>query len=533
MRLRPGGFAWLVAADLRLALRRFDLIARAVNRPAGLVLLALAALAFHLIAWPAASWLKQIADDPASAALLQATLAAGALFVLPWLISQAITNTTRALYTRGDLDLLMGSPLPGSRVLGARAVSICFEAIAAVAIFLAPLANMAALLGGVRWLGIYGALLGSGLLATAIGVALTLGLFALIGPKRTRGVAQIMAMLIGAGFVLAMQIAHLAPGGATTGIVKALEAPVAGGLLDARGALWLPVRAAQGEPLALVAWLAVGAAAFAVVAILLGGRFTTAATVAAGTPASSPQKRREGPERAFGGGVGRALRRKEWKLLMRDPWLISQLAMQAVYTMPIGVILWRSQGADGSLALAAAPTLVVTASQFGAALTWLAVSSEDAPEFLATAPVSGAQIERRKIEAVALPLALVFGPLLALMALAAPAAAALTGAFAAGAALSTCLVNLWHPTPARRSTLMRRHAQSKLVGMIEHLLSVLWALAVVLALLGSFAAVAPLIVAAGVLGAIFHQRRARRGGQAARSSRRAAKMAPISSAETG
>ena len=44
----------------------------------------------------------------------------------------------------------------------------------------------------------------------------------------------------------------------------------------------------------------------------------------------------------------RALRNKEWMLLLRDPWLISQTLMQ-ILLLPPWLLLWRSLKARGAL----------------------------------------------------------------------------------------------------------------------------------------------------------------------------------------
>lgn len=71
--------------------------------------------------------------------------------------------------------------------------------------------------------------------------------------------------------------------------------------------------------------------------------------------------------------------------------------------------------------------------------------------------------------------------------------------FATGASLSTALLNLWHPMPARRVMMLRRHSQSKIIGMIEHLLSLLWAVAMVMAVLGTWLAALPLSIIAAIV----------------------------------
>lgn len=63
----------------------------------------------------------------------------------------------------------------------------------------------------------------------------------------------------------------------------------------------------------------------------------------------------------------------------------------------------------------------------------------------------------------------------------------------------TGLLNLWHPMPGNRRGMLRRHAQSKLVGLLEHVLAILWAIAAVLALLGSSLWIGALVLTVPVL----------------------------------
>ena len=68
--------------------------------------------------------------------------------------------------------------------------------------------------------------------------------------------------------------------------------------------------------------------------------------------------------------------------------------------MPVAVILWRSGGPTGKVGVAFTPALVVIAAQLAGALSWIALSAEDAPDFLATAPIARSAIERGKVAAI-------------------------------------------------------------------------------------------------------------------------------------
>ncbi len=64
---------------------------------------------------------------------------------------------------------------------------------------------------------------------------------------------------------------------------------------------------------------------------------------------------------------------------------------------------WRGGGPTGTVGVAFAPALVVIAAQLAGALSWIALSAEDAPDFLAAAPVARSAIERGKIASIGQP----------------------------------------------------------------------------------------------------------------------------------
>lgn len=495
MRLPPGSFVWLVAHDLRLSWRRFRGMFGALRPQTVAALIVLGLVTVHLLAWSVTGWFAEAGPRDR---MREPVLASALIFIFSWLVSQSLTSATRVLFTRGDLDLLIASPLPARRLLAARALAIAVESLAGVGMFILPFANVMALRGLSPGLALYPVLISASLLASALGLSLAVLLFVVVGPRRTRLVSQIVATVLGAGFVLGLQAANVMPRQMRTGLLASIQRGEAGTLYDRNGPLWLPVRAALGHGADLTIWIALSLAIFALVAVLLGEHFVRSSLRSAGAAASAgPRGRaRRGGDLVFRAGVGAALRRKEWRLISRDPYLVSQIFLQVIYTLPISIVLWRSQG---SVAFSVAPAIVVISAQIAASLAWLTISSEDAPEFLSTAPVTRSQIERRKLEAVGLPLALFLaGPLLGL-AWVSLEIAAWTFVFVCGAALSTSLLNLWHPMPGRRGDLLRRHSQSKFIALMEHLLSLLWALAMVMAVLDSWLALIPIGLAGAVL----------------------------------
>jgi ABC-2 type transport system permease protein len=266
--------------------------------------------------------------------------------------------------------------------------------------------------------------------------------------------------------------------------------------------MWLPISALGGE-LTSIAWLTAMAGAVFAGAILLLSEGFARASLRAGSATADASRRRPAQ---FGRGLAQTLRRKEWRLLCRDHSLFAQLSLQIIYTVPIAVVLVR--GVDNiPLAIALAPAIVVIAAQIAASLAWITVSGEDAPELIAAAPVRRAEVELAKVTAVGAPVLVILALPLAGLALLSPLIALLVAVFAAAAGVSTALLNLWHPMPGNRRGMLRRHSQSKLMALLEHLMALLWAIAIVLAVIGTAWALLPIALAVLLLASCTPARR--------------------------
>ena len=280
-------------------------------------------------------------------------LASGAMLIVPWIIGQSMTDLTRTLFGRSDLELILSSPVKPRSLLAARALSIAIGAVAPVGLLLAPLANVATLRGHPHWLCLYPALLTAGLAGTGFGVILAMGLFLAVGPRRARLFSQIAATTVGASVVLGAQAMAMLPDRMRASILAGFTLP-SSPVNPIERFLWTPVRATAGDPLAILVWAAFGVTVFAVACALFGERFARAAVVSSGAPANAGVSA-IGKSR-FGADVGTVLRIKERRVVSRDPWLMSQLLLQAAYTTPLAVILWRGGGATGTVGVAFAPT---------------------------------------------------------------------------------------------------------------------------------------------------------------------------------
>ena len=378
----PGSFAWLARHEIRLSWRDWAAMMTG-GRPRRWRIVATAIVAFvillHLIAWS----ILQTAAGPGIEADRATLIVVTGTALLSWslMLSQAIEMVTRAFYSRGDLDLVLSSPVSAARVF---AVRIC--AIAATSTFMAipmagPFINALAWVDGLHWLGAYPVLLAMGASATALSIALTVGLFATLGPKRTRFVAQVVAAIVGATFVIGIQAAAIFSTG-TLSRIAALQSP--GVVAMAPGLdspFWWPARAMMGELPALFAIVAIAAILLAAATYLFAPRFAGYATAASGISAVPLRQRRS--TRAFRtASPGQMLRRKEWILLKRDPWLVSQTLIQILYLLPPALLLWRNFSAGQGALVVLVPVIVMAAGQLAGGLAWLAVSGEDAPDLV-------------------------------------------------------------------------------------------------------------------------------------------------------
>jgi ABC-2 type transport system permease protein len=200
------------------------------------------------------------------------------------------------------------------------------------------------------------------------------------------------------------------------------------------------------------------------------------AETAANASAQAALRRQSRGKTAFrGGSRQQALRRKEFLLLRRDPWLMSQTLMQLLYLVPPAVFLWRSFSDSSMAIMLITPVIVMAAGQLAGGLAWLTICGEDAADLVATAPLPPAQVIRAKIEVVLIVIGVVFAPLIAALGFVAPMQAIVTAAGVAIGAASATAIQLWFRVQARRSQFRRRQTSSRLATIAEAFSSIGWA----------------------------------------------------------
>jgi ABC-2 type transport system permease protein len=495
---QPGTLAWFAHHESRLAWRDWlsMMTAGRRRRVRTVAIVLIVFLTFmHLVAYSMVGRFADVGLDPDKATLVVIT---GSL-LLSWslMVSQAMESATRVFYARSDLDLILSSPAAAPKMFAMRIGTMALSIVLMGALLAAPFINVLAALGGFRWLAAYGVVAALGLVAAAAAIALTIALFKTIGPKRTRLVAQIVAAVIGAAFVIGLQLGAILSYGTLFRIGVLESDAFVAAAPDVGSIVYWPAFAILGNAMALAGVLAASLVLLCLSIVLFSARFGDHAIAAAGV-SNTVTRQHRWSSRFRTSKPRRALRQKEWTLLIRDPWLVSQTLMQILYLLPPAFLLWRSFDGSGAL-LVLVPVLVMAAGQLAGGLAWLAISGEDAPDLVATAPVPAGQIVRAKIEAVMGGIALVFLPFIAALALLSPLHAVVSGIGIIVASGSATQIQLWFRAQAKRSHFRRRQISSRMATFAEAFSSITWAGAAALAAAGTWLAAIIAVIAVGIL----------------------------------
>jgi ABC-2 type transport system permease protein len=424
-----------------------------------------------------------------------------ATLFLAWalMLSQAIESVTRVFYARADLDLIMSSPVKLANVFSVRIAAIALSVIAMALLLSTPFVDVLMIGGGIRWFAAYGVVVAIGLSAAAVAIVVTIALFRLIGPSRTRLVAQILAAIIGAGFVIALQVAAILSYGTLSRFAVLTSDAAAAFAPSLESLAWWPARAALGDGEALLLLLGGGLVLLGAVMAIFSPRFADTAVSVSANAAPAHRSSSAAPFRT--GSRQQALRWKEFMLLRRDPWLVSQTLMQLLYLLPPALMLWRNFSDSSAAILLITPVIVMAAGQLAGGLAWLTICGEDAADLVATAPLPPSRVIRAKIEVVLIAIGAIFAPLVAALIFASPLQAAVTALGVVTAAVSATSIQLWFRVQARRSQFRRRQTSSRLATFAEAFSSIGWAATAALALSIPIIAVITGLMTAGILAA--------------------------------
>ncbi|MGJ9420714.1 hypothetical protein ACHAC9_23630 [Massilia sp. CMS3.1] len=472
MNLRPGSTLWLLRHELRLFwYTRFASGKKgAPRRPNWRVLGSGLLVWFALHAGVFA--LLRAAGPAAAPVPLPFVVAVSAILLVTFLfmLSSALKASVETLFDRGDMDLLLSSPLPSRSIFGVKLAGMAFGVAGLYLFFLAPFAHVGLLLGQFRWMALYPVLIAMAVLAASMAMLLTLFLVRLLGARRTRVVAQVLGALAGAFLFLLSQAGTFMSqegGPAPSALEKVMAAAQS---LDPQSLLLLPARAALGDAPAVAVIAGLGVLC-ALLTIRSTHRFFVRGLQQAASSGQLPQRGGQVRYR-FDRGLAAAVIVKEWRLVRRDPHLISQVLLQLLYLLPLCLLVFRK---DALQLPAMAAGLTMLSGSLSAALSWIILLAEDAPDLLQSSPARSATVRMAKLAAAVIPVfGLVVVPLVWLT-VRAPLAGTLTAATVCGAVLGAALINLWTGRPMTRGEFQSRGKGNVATRLLELCSLLAWA----------------------------------------------------------
>lgn len=502
-KFKPGSTPWLLAHEVRMFFYELGESKKNAEAKRGMILsmkivLGIVFLTVHLAVWAVMAKLPPLSGAIPTPILM---IAGGSVFFLfSLMLSMALSRCVKALFERGDLDLLLSSPLSSKVIFKIRLAGIIFGVALLSLMLLAPIAHVGLLLGQPRWLGIYPTVIACATIASALAMLATLALVKFIGVRKTRVVAQLLAAFTGAGFFIVSQLFGNASTAIRTKIV-ALITPLfkSGAALSSDSWVWFPAHSLFGSPLELFLF-----SAFAILCFQLTAAYThqffvrgvqQSGIVHAPKAASAPRAG-VGLKPQFSAGIIRNVLRKEWRLIWRDPQLISQVLLQLLYLLPLFFVIFRKAAVMPS----AAAAVTMLASSLAGSLIWVVISAEDAPDLIASSPSNAHQIRFAKILAAVLPVLALLLPILLWLGLQdlKLALIMLLGSIAAMGSVS--MIHLWLSKPGKRSDIKKRAQGSIAAGLLEAANNFIWAAVVYVSFVFGWWGIIPLVFALGFVG---------------------------------
>lgn len=497
---------WLLLAhEQRLWWRAF----LAGNKRQWVTIAVLVALGLGLVglSWLIALGLQHL--QPPHDRLLLGLAGLGMCLLFSLMTAAALTGTIQAVHFRGDLDLLLTSPLPGSMVLASRLIRLVVTGALGFTLLALPLGVWLAVLGAPQWLALPLTVFGLGLCAAGVGLVIALVFFRLFGPTRARQIGEVTSAVIGASVFLAVQFYNFANRQQEADALARFEGLMAAYAPPIQSPLWTPVYGALGAVGPALTVVGIGLVAVVLAGTLFCLRFTALAARVSGRPSRQPKARTD-QRLALVTRLGGALRRKEWRLLVRDPNLTSGALMQVLYLLPLGIMVFRQDITSDfwrGFGPALGATIVLFAASIAGALTWLTVSAEDNLDLIRSAPVVRSRLDQAKVAAGVVPAVLLAAiPLGGLVLVNIQAGiAAVGGVILAG--LSAGCVRVWYPSPGDRKTFKRERKPPLSASIGSGFIVSSWASATALAGAGLWlVALVPVFIALGLLAALLDGR---------------------------
>ncbi len=391
-------------------------------------------------------------------------------------LTMAMGYSLVALFERGDLDLLVSSPVSSKVIFASRFMAIALEIFLSFSIFVVPVSLIAVVVGIPQLLGLYPALIGISLTATSVAMLLTLKLVRLIGARQARTLTQVLTAFLSASVFLSLRLPYLieAQSFNNKALWNHLQLWFAKGPLSAGSLIWFPAKAIFFDPLSVLLTLLISGILTWVAVETLHRSFIT------GTQQSVTQKHRQMRSTEathFATGFNRILLYKEWRVIWRNPYLLSRIFLQIVFLIPaVAVVLRGKSGMIADISTFVTLASIGIGGVLTSTLTIICVAGEEASDLLKSSPVNGTRLRRIKLLAALLPVWLLLSPLFVILMVKGENWFISLLIFLS-ATICSALLSLWNSRPIRLLDMFQRRQNSRadfFLGLLEKFSWIIW-----------------------------------------------------------
>ena len=405
--------------------------------------------------------------DRAAADRLRHCWASAVWFIFTLMLAQAINLSVAAFFERGDLDLVLASPLAPRHVFLVRGLGVAISSVAIYALAAhavrqrrrddRPRARCSrSTRRSPR----------SACSPPPSAWRSPSSLVRLLGARRARIVAQVLGALVGAALFLGLSSSttwsRRSERSAGVGAGSAWRAD--GAALDRDGLVWLPLNALLGQPLRAARAASLSASARSRRSRAPDDeaprrRHAGVDDDAAARTVASPRRPR------FRAGLWRNVLVKEWKLIARDPQLIAHTLLQSLYMLPLAFAWVRATSSPQRRARAGAGRC--SPRRWRRAWSGSPSPPRTRPSCSPRRRSTASLLRRAKLVAALAPVWLIMLPLALVLARVERRRRRDLRRLRLGATISAGSIHLLLPRPGRRRDLSRRASGNLLGSVLE------------------------------------------------------------------
>lgn len=485
----PGSILWLARHQVRLSWRLGRMGKRLPGWMKPIFTLGFVGLLSVAMGYNVAEILRESGDDLAG---IQTTAGAIVLTLVMSGISMNLMGSFMTMTEKGDLDLLLSSPLPPHRFVAARLMaatwrSFCIYTGFAIIFFAASIVTVSPMFAS-----IFVVVAGIALFDSAITYLIARQALLWFGLRKGRmvtvglGAMGVISGLLGYQMITASgSLGRLAEHDRDpSSLLNHFHDSVVGFTSNFG---WLG-STVLGNWLGALVILGIGVASFILVLAYVGQRFDHDVAALNGQSDHGPKRAAKVSAKRFRRSPVMMVFHKEWLSLIRDPLFFSQLVVPLFTMVPFIGFIWTAiqhpedQAEMGPvLGSVFAGITVFNVTMLTSSLAWLVASVEEARDLLQASPMEPRVIIQGKILAASAPAIIELILITILTTWTWPHAAVSVFVMGMAACAGACMVEFSRPRPTKRPKMTQRPDRSLIVVLYVLAIGLLWAVAAGLA----------------------------------------------------